>query len=393
MNELNYSFRLRSVRFTLVLIMISASSLKGQEINYQTKGGEEMLPIFYEAMKARQTFPLSWSQSTHNDFTLWKKEARKKVIESLLQPPPVVPFNDRIIAEEDRGSYIVRKVVLNITGDSRVLALMTLPKSPGPHPAVLLLHDHGAKFDIGKEKVIEPFDVLDEKLVSAREWVRRSYGGRFIGDELAKQGYVCLALDMLNWSDRGAGGYQTQQALAANFFNMGASFAGVIAWEDMRAAEFLSAHPDVDPKQIVAMGLSVGGYRTWQLSALSNHITAGVSVCWMATRKGLMVPGNNQTGGHSAYTMLHPGIPYYLDYPDMASIACPKPMMFCNGGKDRLFPVESIGEAHAKMKEVWKSQDAEECLVTKIYDAPHEFNLEMQEDAFRWLNKIFQEDR
>ena len=65
----------------------------------------------------------------------------------------------------------------------------------------------------------------------------------------------------------------------------------------------------MDAKRVAAMGLSVGGFRTWQIAALSDRIAAGVSVCWMATRKGLMVPGNNQTGGQSAFTMIHPGWP------------------------------------------------------------------------------------
>ncbi|MDW8308717.1 MAG: hypothetical protein RMK20_05015, partial [Verrucomicrobiales bacterium] len=72
------------------------------------------------------------------------------------------------------------------------------------------------------------------------------------------------------------------------------------------------------------MGLSLGGVRTWQLAALSDRIGAGVSVGWMATRKGLMVPGNNQTRGQSAFSFTHPGLADKLDYPDVASIACPK---------------------------------------------------------------------
>jgi len=145
----------------------------------------------------------------------------------------------------------------------------------------------------------------------------------------------------------------------------------------------------VDAKRVAAMGLSVGGYRTWQTAALSDHIAAGVSVCWMATRKGLMVPKNNQTGGQSAFTMIHPGLGNQLDYPDVASIACPKPTMFLCGRRDGLFPIESIEAAFAKMHKVWDSQKAGDRLVTRLYDAPHEFNAAMQSDAFAWLDRQF----
>jgi hypothetical protein len=109
-------------------------------------------------------------------------------------------------------------------------------------------------------------------------------------------------------------------------------------------------------------------------------------VCWMTTRKGLMVPKNNQTTGQSAFTMIHPGLGNLLDYPDVASIACPKPMMFLCGSRDKLFPVESIQEAFARMRSVWESQRAADRLLTRLYDAPHEFNAAMQDDAFTWLD-------
>jgi len=101
--------------------------------------------------------------------------------------------------------------------------------------------------------------------------------------------------------------------------------------------------------------------------------------------KGLMTPGNNQTRGQSCYAFLHPGLYNYLDYPDVASLACPKPMLFYNGRQDGLFPVPSVEEAYAKMRAVWESQGAGDRLVTRLWDVPHEFNAEMQDEAFAWL--------
>jgi len=371
-----------------ILPLHTASLLAAEsDAAFQTPGVRERLPVFHEQLAERMTFPMSWLSGNFTNFDAWRTAGRAKVMEHLLAAPPKASFDARIVAEQDRGGYVARKVVFNITGDSRVLALMTIPKSAGPFPAVLLLHDHGAKFDIGKEKVIRSWDEKSEKIESAEKWVEKYYGGRFLGDELTKRGYVCFATDMLNWSDRGGAGFDGQQALAANLLQFGSSFAGLIAHEDLRAAEFLGSQTEVDPKRVAAMGLSVGGYRTWQLAALSDRIAAGVSVCWMATSKGLLVPGNNQTTGQSAFTMVHPGLPNFLDYPDVASLTCPKPMMFLCGRRDALFPASVTEEAFTKMRRVWNSQQAGDKLEARLYDAPHEFNATMQEDAFKWLDK------
>ncbi|MFV2067353.1 MAG: dienelactone hydrolase family protein [Pirellulales bacterium] len=358
---------------------------------YQTVGVEANLPVFRDALAERMTYPLAWENWHDGTFSEWRTVARAKVTDCLLPPSPPVDFDPVVIAEEDRGDYVARKVVWNATADSRILGYLLVPKGAGPFPAILLLHDHGARFDIGKEKVVRPFADRPERIESARQWVDKYYGGRYLGDALAKRGHICFTTDALNWSDRGGAGYEGQQALASNLLNLGTSLAGSIAHEDMRAAEFLAGCEKVDTRRIAAMGLSMGSFRTWQVAALSDHIRAGVAICWMATHKGLMAPGNNQTGGQSAFTMTHPGLANYLDYPDVASIACPKPMLFYNGTQDGLFPLPSVREAYEKMHQVWKSQGAADRLETRLWDVPHLFSRPMQDAAFRWLDRQLRE--
>ena len=118
-------------------MIVCAASIQGnaQQKEYQTVGVKDNLPVFYKKLADRQVYPLSWLQGEKGDFSVWRQEARAKVMECLLTPPPMVSYEAKIISEQDRGSYVARKVVLNITGDSRVLALMLVPKSSGPHPA------------------------------------------------------------------------------------------------------------------------------------------------------------------------------------------------------------------------------------------------------------------
>jgi dienelactone hydrolase len=329
---------------------------------YQTQGVVQNLPVSSYATRERLLYPMSWLSANYTDFDQWREKA-KEVFRSTWQTLPAeMSFDPVVVDEQDRGSYVARKIALNITADNRILAYMLKPKGDGPFPAVLLLHDHGATFNIGKEKVIAPWGITPERIRAAENYTGQIYGNRFIGDELAKRGYVCFTIDALNWGDRGGGGMEGQQAIAANMLFMGMSFAGLIAHEDVRSAEFLTTLPFVDNSRIAAMGLSMGAYRTWQVAAVSDIVKAGVAVCWMATNQGLLSWFMNRSGGNSAYSMLHPGLFNYFDYPDVAAMACPKPMLFYNGINDKLFPVKAVEAAYQKMQTIWASQSAADKL-------------------------------
>jgi dienelactone hydrolase len=372
----------------LTLLLCSAASA---QTDWQTVGVRDSLPVFYEPMRDRLTFPLAWPKQHGKSFVTWKCEAQAKVRASWLSELPRCPMAPTIVATKKFEGYTSHKIAFNISADSRVLAYLLVPDGTGPFPAVLLLHDHGAEFRIGKEKVVRPWDDTPEKLELADKWADTCFEGRFVGEELARRGYVCLATDALNWSDRGGGGYDGQQAIASNLMQLGISYAGLISQEDLRAAEFLAMRPEVDSKRIAALGFSMGSNRTWHVAAMSDHIAAGMCICSMASLPELMAPGMNITKGQSSFTMLHPGLSLSLDIPDVASIACPKPMLFYNGRQDKIYPVPAVETAFKKMRTVWESQNAGGCLETKLWDVPHVFNVEMQNEAFAWLATQFGE--
>lgn len=355
---------------------------------HQTHGvTADHLPVFADALKQRLTFPFGWSPQI-TDLPAWKREARAKFWELTLQSPDETAFNPQLIDEIDRGAYVARKIAFNITQDSRVSALLLVPKGDGPFPAAVFYHDHGSRFDIGKEKLIETWDD-DARLASSREWSARFFSNRFPGDELARRGYVVLATDALGWGDRGPLTYEGQQALAANFVNMGSSLAGLMALEDTRAAAFLSTLPQVNPTRIAALGFSMGAFRAWQAAALSDTIKATVAVNWMGTANGLMVPGNNQLRGGSAWHMTHPGLLRLMDYPDLASLAAPNPMLIFAGSEDALFPLASVQEAFGKMSDVWGAWGKAECFESKFWPCAHVFEAAQQDYAFDWLDGWF----
>ena len=107
----------------------------------------------------------------------------------------------------------------------------------------------------------------------------------------------------------------------------------------------------------------------------------------MNTTDELMSLTNNLNKGGSAYSMLIPNLRRYLDYPHTASIACPKPTLFFNGRRDKLFPVGGVEAAYGIMQDVWQSQHAADRLVTKLWDEKHFFSKAMQREVLEFFDK------
>lgn len=372
------------------LLSFSTASAQTDSAAYEVTGN---MPVFYQQMKQQLTYPLAWGKAEEKDFAKWKAQARHVLAECMqnLQPAPKA-YAMEVTDREQRDGYEARKIRFNLSEWSRVPAYLLVPEGKGPFPAIVLLHDHGAHFSIGKEKMVRPFHVAPEVMEDADQWASQCYDGQYVGDYLARHGYVVLAVDALFWGERGrkeGTSYDAQQALASNFLQMGASWGAFINVDDMRSAEFLASLPFVDKKRVGSLGFSMGAYRSWMLAALTDVVRASASICWMNTTEHLMTLTNNQNKGGSAYAMLIPALRRYLDYPHVASIACPKPTLFFNGTRDKLFPIEGVKDAYREMEAVWQSQGASDRLVTKLWDEKHFFNKEMQKETLeffdRWL--------
>ena len=109
----------------------------------------------------------------------------------------------------------------------------------------------------------------------------------------------------------------------------------------------------------------------------------------MNTTEHLMTLDNNQTREAVPIQCCCPN-QELSDYPHVASIACPKPMYFINGSRDKLFPVQGCLDAFETMRRVWESQGAGDRLRTEIWDSPHFFSRAMHEQSLQFLNKFLQ---
>ena len=360
------------------------------------------IPTYVETLKKELTYPMAWGNSPIKNFKKWKKAARAKVFECMMTPPKAAAAWDmEVLGEEQRDGYKAQKIAFNINAYSRITAYLLIPDGKGPFPTVNALHDHGAHLFIGKEKMIRPFFTLEEQdsptkqalcqeiLDDADAWAKQLYDNQYVGDYLAKHGYVVFSADAPMWGERGRKegvDRNKYDLIAGNMMMLGRDLSAFMTYDDISSTEFLASLPMVDAKRIGCVGCSMGAYRSWMLSALSDRIKAGASICWMITTDAQLTRrfGRKENGG---FANCIPGLRQYLDYPHIASLACPKPMLFINGTKDKLFPVPGVKDAFAEMHKVWKSQGADNLLDTELWDIPHSCGLKAQEKMLEFLDK------
>ena len=350
------------------------------------------LPVYADSLIADLTYPMAWGNSKVKNFKKWKRLARKKVFDCMLMPPPppVDGYKAKVLFEEQREGYKAKKIEIQLSRYYTVPAYILIPDGKGPFPAINLLHDHGAHLFIGKEKTIRPLACEDSVVIKDAEvWSAGGYEGQFFGDFLARHGYVVLSTDAPMWGERGqkeGPRRDKYDMIAGNMMMYGIDLCAWMTYDDISATDYLASIPEVDSRRIGCTGWSMGAYRAWMLSALSDRIKAGAAVCWMVTTDEQMSfkYARTENGG---FANCFPGLRRWLDYPHVASIACPKPMLFINGSQDKLFPVAGVKKAFQIMHDTWDSQGCGDRLVTELWEMPHSCGKKSQQFVLDFFNK------
>ena len=353
------------------------------------------LPVYADSLIADLTYPLAWGNCSISDFSAWKRAARQKVLDCMLTPPPppAAGTEVKVIAEEQRDGYRARKIEVRLSRYYTVPAYVLIPDGKGPFPAVNALHDHGAHLFIGKEKMIRPLACEDSTVISdADQWCASLYEGQYLGDYLARHGFVVFSADAPMWGERGqkeGPRRDRYDMIAGNMMMYGIDLSAYMTYDDIAATEYLASMPEVDAERIGCVGCSMGAYRTWMLSALSDRIKAGAAICWMVTTDEQMSFRYKRTE-NGGFANCFPGLRRWLDYPHVASLACPAAMLFINGSQDKLFPVPGVEKAFGVMHAVWDSQGVGDRLETEIWDIPHSCPKKAQQRALQFLQKHLQ---
>jgi dienelactone hydrolase len=351
-------------------------------------------------IKCCARYEYSYLGSSWSDLDFWKGVARSKLRELLaieFSPEFLDPSIDMIY---NIDGVSVEKVLYRLAYGGRAEAFLMYPRDRvGKRlPAVIALHDHGGFKFFGKEKIAR---VLEEPSILV-EYKVRSYGGRSWAFELAKKGFAVFAVDTFLFGSRriefGEGSskgiddiiktynessYKIENLVAKVLSVFGFNVLGTVVYEDLAALEYLFSRSDViDVEKIAVAGWSLGGLRALLLGALDDRIKCVAVACAMSTLDEILLNGIEH-----AWTLYIPNAARYFDLPDIASIHMPRPMLVQYCREDKIFPLKGQIKAHEKLSNLYKKAGAIQNYLGIFYQKPHIFDVEMQEDAFNWIER------
>ncbi|MCZ7646253.1 MAG: dienelactone hydrolase family protein [Planctomycetota bacterium] len=359
-----------------------------------------------EPAAPRALDPAAWP-----DLEAWRKTLRARALDLLCGHHDAPGLRDapvRTLGEVACDGYRRRTLLYRTAPGIETEAWLLLPEGAtpaAPRPGVLALHDWGGLVLFGRAKILE---VPGAPEILRAHWAK-CYEGRPFAGELARRGFAVLVGDAFGFGDRRLHDASTVEleasgrpfdeiaaelndlhsrvrgAVADNLLlAAGRTSPGTLVSDDVRALDVLAAQPEVDAKRLACMGLSMGGWRAVHLAALDERIACVVPVGWMSTLLPIVL--RRPVGSLGSASVIH-GLVRDADFPHLAALAAPRPMLSIQGREDKHFPPAATEAAWRQIGEVYRRLGRAEAFRASMYEAPHRFDLAMQNEAFTWLER------
>ncbi len=330
--------------------------------------GDDQLAAYFRAETAKLRDSCLVEIKTLDDWSAKKGEYRRQLFEMLgLDPlPERTELKPTITGRVEREDFVVEKLHFQSRPGLYVTANLYLPKHVDkPCPTILYLCGHGK---VAKNGV--------------------SYGNKVHyqhhGIWFARHGYVCLVLDTLQLGEIEGVHHGTYRENRWWWNARGYTPAGVEAWNCIRALDYLQTRKEVDAERIGATGRSGGGAYTWFVAALDDRIKVAVPVAGIADIENHVVDGCVEGHCDCMYFVNT----YRWDYPQLAALVAPRPLLISNTDKDKIFPLEGVLRTHRIVRRIYELHGAEKNLGLHITEGPHEDTQELYTHAFVWFDRF-----
>jgi len=333
-----------------------------------TSRARTMLDAYFRAETARLADASLADINSLEDWKTRRGAYKQQLLEMLgLDPlPEQTPLEAEVSGTETGDGFRVEKLHFQSRPGLYVTGNLYLPEQiDGSCPTVLYVCGHGRVKIDG---------------VSYGNKVHYHHHGVWF----ARHGYVCLTIDTLQLGEIEGLHHGTHREGMWWWNSRGYTPAGVEAWNCVRALDYLETREEVDAERIGVTGRSGGGAYSWWISAIDERIKAAVPVAGITDLENHVV--DDCVEGHcDCMFMVNT---YGWDYPQVAALVAPRPLLIANSDKDGIFPLDGVVRVHAKVRKIYELYGAEDQLGLHITEGPHEDTQRLRVGAFHWMNRF-----
>ena len=306
--------------------------------NYQTEGeAKAQLTRFSE---------------TYSNLAQWKQRAQR-VREGILRGAELWPLpkkcslNPMVRDRRQYDGYSVANVAIEgLPGVFVTGSLYRPTKGASPFPAVMCPHGHwGSPDDYGR------FRPDMQKRCAT----------------FARMGAIVFAYDMVGYGDWARAGWEHRRPKVLK----------LQLWNSIRAVDFLTSLPDVDPERVAVTGASGGGTQTFLLTAVDDRIAVSIPTVMVSAHffggcvceSGMPI---HKSGDHETNNV------------EIAALAAPRPMLLISNGKDWTKNTPEVEYPHIRnVYELFDAPDNVEYL--HLPDEGHDYGRSKRIGAYKFL--------
>ena len=338
--------------------------------------------VLLREMDARPASGLWRTAITAENWPQERERIRSGVFE-LLGPFPTktVSLEPRVVSETNCGSYVRRKVSIQVQPGDTMPAWLLVPRNlKGRVPAIICFY--GTTGGAGKDTTVG---------LSGPKPGSPPLRNRAFALDMVEAGFVALAPDFLRDGERlppSGRPYDTSD-FYARFPNW--SCVGKDIWDTMRAVDYLQTLPFVNPERIGMVGHSYGGHSTLFAAALEPRLKAvfasgpvsdfrGHGMHWAVPKGG----GNSQSLPNLRPYVLDHTLPIPAEFYEWTALIAPRPLWVSQAVGERR-PHEE--ENYAAVRQVYAALGAGERVRYTWCAGDHDFPPAARAAAVQWFRR------
>ncbi len=307
---------------------------------------------------------------TPKEFTAFQERRRKELWGLLGDLPERRKPTARLVRTEKHANFNLEVLELDLNGIEAAPAYLLLPaKRPKAAPAVLHIHAHFGDHTIGKEELLQ-----GRKVMPAYTPV------------YAEKGIVALSFDSWCFSSRKhhLNGHTGELNTFKRMLWHGQVLFGMMMFDEVQALTYLLSRPEVDPRRVGTLGLSMGSTKAQWLAALDPRVKLCIDLCCLTEWAAYERTGRLEIHGPYYYV---PRLLKHFQTQQMNELIVPRPRLSLNGRKDALTPPAGVEQVRDHLLPLYGRYGRKGDCRVELYDCAHEETPAMRKLVLEWLDR------